>query len=43
MIQLELEPIKGPGIFEHITLTYGLGDQHGLYKPMSRVTSPVIQ
>jgi len=24
----------GPGIFERLTLTYGLGEQHGLYEPM---------
>ncbi|RDB14766.1 m7GpppX diphosphatase [Hypsizygus marmoreus] len=31
---LEIEPDEGPGIFERMTLTYGLGDQHGLFKAM---------
>ncbi|KAL0958276.1 hypothetical protein HGRIS_000428 [Hohenbuehelia grisea] len=31
---LELDPDEGPGIFQRITLTYGLGDQHGLYEPL---------
>ncbi|KAF8168212.1 scavenger mRNA decapping enzyme [Crassisporium funariophilum] len=31
---LELDPDDGPGIFERMTLTYGLGDQHGLYEVM---------
>ncbi|KAH9480345.1 m7GpppX diphosphatase [Psilocybe cubensis] len=33
---LELDPIDGPGIFERITLTYGLGDQHGLFQIMQK-------
>ncbi|GLB38749.1 putative scavenger mRNA decapping enzyme (DcpS) N-terminal [Lyophyllum shimeji] len=31
---LEFEPETGPGVFEKITLTYGLGDQHALFQPM---------
>jgi len=31
---LELDPDKGPGIYERMTLTYGLGDQHGLFESM---------
>ncbi|KAF8074074.1 scavenger mRNA decapping enzyme [Lyophyllum atratum] len=31
---LEIEPENGPSIFERLTLTYGLGDQHGLFKAM---------
>jgi len=31
---LELESDQGQGIYERMTLTYGLGDQHGLYEPM---------
>ncbi|CAL1709284.1 unnamed protein product [Somion occarium] len=31
---LELDPEDGPSIFERLTLTYGLGDQHGLYESM---------
>ncbi|KAI0088391.1 scavenger mRNA decapping enzyme [Irpex rosettiformis] len=33
---LELDPDEGPSIFERMTLTYGLGDQHGLYDPLIR-------
>jgi len=32
---LEMESMDGPGIFERLTLTYGLGDQHGLFEAMS--------
>lgn len=33
--QLELDQeLPGPGIFEKMTLTYGLGDQHGLFAAM---------
>ncbi|KAK7683088.1 hypothetical protein QCA50_013761 [Cerrena zonata] len=32
---LELDPEDGPSIFERLTLTYGLGDQHGLFEPMT--------
>jgi len=31
---LQLDPEDGPGIFERMTLTYGLGDQHGLFEPL---------
>jgi len=31
---LELDPDDGPGIYERMTLTYGLGDQHGLFECM---------
>jgi len=31
---LELDPEDGPSIFSRMTLTYGLGDQHGLYEAM---------
>ncbi|TFK47544.1 scavenger mRNA decapping enzyme [Heliocybe sulcata] len=31
---LESDVDAGPTIFERLTLTYGLGDQHGLYAPM---------
>lgn len=30
-MQLELDPDDGPSILERMTLTYGLGEQHGLY------------
>ncbi|KAI0825974.1 scavenger mRNA decapping enzyme [Irpex lacteus] len=33
---LELDPDDGPSIFERMTLTYGVGDQHGLYEPLVR-------
>jgi m7GpppX diphosphatase len=29
-----MEPEQGPGVFERMTLTYGLGDQHGLFAEM---------
>ncbi|KAG1754784.1 HIT-like domain-containing protein [Suillus paluster] len=32
---LELDPDDGPSILEHMTFTYGLGTEHGLYKPMA--------
>ncbi|KIM43029.1 hypothetical protein M413DRAFT_18208 [Hebeloma cylindrosporum] len=32
---LELDTFEGPGIFERMTLTYGLGDQHGLFTTLS--------
>ncbi len=32
--QLGLEPDQEPGIYERMTLTYALGDQHGLYESM---------
>ncbi|KAG6810241.1 hypothetical protein H0H92_012763 [Tricholoma furcatifolium] len=35
---LELEPMNGPSIFEQITLTYGLGDQHGLFEAMQEAS-----
>ncbi|KAI0341516.1 scavenger mRNA decapping enzyme [Trametopsis cervina] len=31
---LELDPDDGPSIFQRMTLTYGVGDQHGLYEPL---------
>ncbi|EPQ54033.1 scavenger mRNA decapping enzyme, partial [Gloeophyllum trabeum ATCC 11539] len=31
---LETDVEQGPSIFQRLTLTYGLGDQHGLYEPM---------
>ncbi|KDR82510.1 hypothetical protein GALMADRAFT_826736 [Galerina marginata CBS 339.88] len=33
---LELDPPDGPGIFEKMTLTYGLGDQHGLFNALQK-------
>ncbi|CAA7265465.1 unnamed protein product [Cyclocybe aegerita] len=33
---LELDTGDGPGIFQRITLTYALGDQHGLYEAMRK-------
>lgn len=33
-LQLELDPDNGSGIFERLTLTYGLGNQHGLFEAM---------
>ncbi|KAJ8593742.1 scavenger mRNA decapping enzyme [Rhizopogon salebrosus TDB-379] len=32
---LELDPDDGPSILERMTFTYGLGTEHGLYKPMA--------
>jgi m7GpppX diphosphatase len=31
LVKLELEVDGDGGIFQKATLTYGLGDQHGLY------------
>ncbi|KAF7768343.1 hypothetical protein Agabi119p4_7586 [Agaricus bisporus var. burnettii] len=31
---LEIDSDEGPGVFQKMTLTYGLGDQHGLYEDM---------
>ncbi|KAF9465355.1 scavenger mRNA decapping enzyme [Collybia nuda] len=36
---LEIEPDNGPGILERMTLTYGLGDQHGLFKEMQAASA----
>lgn len=33
---LELDLEEGPSVFERMTLTYGLGDQHGLVDAMRR-------
>ncbi|KJA16936.1 hypothetical protein HYPSUDRAFT_46852 [Hypholoma sublateritium FD-334 SS-4] len=38
---LELDPDEGPGIFERMTITYGLGDQHTLYEPMRRALNEI--
>jgi m7GpppX diphosphatase len=32
---LELDPDDGSSILERMTITYGLGTEHGLYKPMA--------
>jgi len=32
--QLELDPPEGPGVFQRMTLTYALGDQHGLFEAL---------
>ena len=32
--QLELDDPNGPSIFQRVTLSYGLGEQHGLFAPM---------
>ena len=37
--QLELEPDQGLGTYERMTLTYGLGDQHGLYEHMMKAST----
>ncbi|KAJ6581430.1 HIT-like domain-containing protein [Mycena capillaripes] len=38
LLELDEEsPSESPGIFERMTLTYGLGEQHGLYAPMKAV------
>lgn len=42
--QLELDeenPSESLGIFERITLTYGLGEQHGLYDAMKAVQAEI--
>jgi len=37
---LELSPDEGPTILEQMTLTYSLGEQHGLYASMKEQCSP---
>ena len=32
--QLECDADNGPSILQRMTLTYSLGEQHGLYEPM---------
>jgi len=34
VLQLELDSPQGPSTFQKMTLTYGLGDQHGLYNSL---------
>ena len=36
---MELDPDDGPSMFERMTLTYGLGDQHGLFESMKAAQS----
>ncbi|KAI0042788.1 scavenger mRNA decapping enzyme [Auriscalpium vulgare] len=36
---LELDPETGPSIFQRLTLTYGLGEQHGLFELMNAAES----
>ncbi|PFH45423.1 hypothetical protein AMATHDRAFT_71698 [Amanita thiersii Skay4041] len=38
---LQLDPDDGPAIFERMTLTYGLGDQHGLFDSLRRAQQEV--
>ncbi|KAG2044480.1 scavenger mRNA decapping enzyme [Suillus americanus] len=38
---LELDSDDGPSILERMTLTYGLGTEHGLYKPMAAALAEV--
>ncbi|KAF9809599.1 hypothetical protein IEO21_07370 [Rhodonia placenta] len=38
---LELGPDDGPSVFQRMTLTYGLGEQHGLFEPMRAAQSQV--
>ena len=33
-LQLECSSDEGPSILQRMTLSYTLGDQHGLYEPM---------
>lgn len=40
---LELYPDDGPGIFQRLTLTYGLGNQHGLFEPMKEAQAGLEQ
>ena len=34
MLQIECGPEEGPSILQKMTLTYALGEQHGLYEPL---------
>ncbi|KAG1885449.1 scavenger mRNA decapping enzyme [Suillus subluteus] len=38
---LELDSDDGPSILERMTFTYGLGTEHGLYKPMAAALAEV--
>lgn len=38
---LELDPDDGSSILERMTFTYGLGTEHGLYKPMAAALAEV--
>ncbi|TFK74205.1 scavenger mRNA decapping enzyme [Pluteus cervinus] len=38
---LELDPDEGPGIFERLTLTYFLGDEHPLSRSMKEAQKPL--
>ncbi|KAI0330054.1 scavenger mRNA decapping enzyme [Cubamyces sp. BRFM 1775] len=31
---IECDPVDGPSVLQRMTLTYALGEQHGLYEPM---------
>ncbi|GJE86757.1 scavenger mRNA decapping enzyme [Phanerochaete sordida] len=35
LLELDPDTYEGPSIFERLTLTYGLGNQHGLYEAMT--------
>ncbi|KAJ7634063.1 scavenger mRNA decapping enzyme [Mycena polygramma] len=41
LLELDEENPHSPGIFERMTLTYGLGEQHGLYSAMKAVQGEI--
>lgn len=36
--ELELDPDEGLGVFQRLTITYGLGEQHGLCNAMKEAS-----
>jgi hypothetical protein len=41
--QLELDSDDGASVFERMTLTYGLGDQHGLFETMNSAQTELTE
>jgi len=40
---LELDEPTGPSIFQRMTLSYGLGEQHGLFSAMQGAQSELLE
>jgi len=40
---LELDEFTGPSIFQRMTLSYGLGEQHGLFSAMQAAQSELSE
>jgi m7GpppX diphosphatase len=41
--QLELDEPTGPSILQRMTLSYGLGEQHGLFSAMQTAQSELLE